>query len=356
MKTRLCLLLFILALCVACTPEPANDTEAQTRFFSQVRGTAVSPDYQLRFPHDHGSHPDQGIEWWYITANLHSDLGKAFGVQWTLFRVSAPNTHYASHWWDDQLYFAHFAIQNDESHQAYERYGRAGQIEIATTPFIARLDDWYLKSDSSAFLPLSLHASESGNSINIKLNDSPLVLHGENGYSEKTADGHASMYYSYPFLNASGTLYFNGESHQVSGKAWLDREWSSAFISKTQRGWDWFSIRAKDSKQGALMVFCIRDNEQSYTDCRGTKIASDGKSPQQIEHNEIKLTVLKSIPLDGVHYPSKWQLELDGESPIIIEAINRDSRNQLSIPYWEGRVRTSGGFDGEGFAELVGYQ
>jgi predicted secreted hydrolase len=42
-------------------------------------------------------------------------------------------------------------------------------------------------------------------------------------------------------------------------------------------------------------------------------------------------------------------------SSVIIETVTTDSRNQLTIPYWEGRVKVSGGLNGKGYAELVGY-
>eukprot|EP00487_Bulimina_marginata_P001528 TRINITY_DN13422_c0_g1_i1.p1 TRINITY_DN13422_c0_g1~~TRINITY_DN13422_c0_g1_i1.p1 ORF type:complete len:106 (-),score=14.85 TRINITY_DN13422_c0_g1_i1:92-409(-) len=61
-----------------------------------------------------------------------------------------------SPWWNGQLYFAHFAIQTDNQHQAFEKYGRSGQVKIIAQPFEARLDDWQLARKEATFLPLSL--------------------------------------------------------------------------------------------------------------------------------------------------------------------------------------------------------
>ncbi|RXE86003.1 lipocalin-like domain-containing protein [Pseudoalteromonas sp. A757] len=355
MKINPVIALLLLFLVAGCTPELSQVPASKNDFFNLELGEPVSPSYQLSFPFDHGSHPEQGIEWWYVTANLKSDSGQEFGVQWTLFRTSVANVQYVSPWWDNELYFAHFAIQDNTSHQAFERYGRAGQVKIQANPFVTQLDNWYLRSETETFFPLTLHAEQEKNRANLTLDTSPMVLHGKNGYSEKTSDGHASMYYSYPFLTVKGELTFQGETHRVSGDAWLDREWSSSFISKAQRGWDWFSIRGQNRSNGALMVFCIRDNQQFYKDCRGTEISVEGRA-SEIGHKDIQLSVLEQVSLDGVSYPFKWQLRLKHKSPILIESINRDARNQLTIPYWEGRVKVSGGYIGEGYAELVGYE
>ena len=64
------------------------------------------------------------------------------------------------------------------------------------------------------------------------------------------------------FYKPKATLHFAGETYQVTGDAWLDREWSSALIDPSQNGWDWFSIQADDKKQGGLMAFCIRNGKQ----------------------------------------------------------------------------------------------
>ena len=53
-------------------------------------------------------------------------------------------------------------------------------------------------------------------------------LQGEGGYSRKSEAGQASYYYSQPFFGAEGSLSMNGRKIQVSGRAWMDREWSSS--------------------------------------------------------------------------------------------------------------------------------
>lgn len=345
-------------------------------FIQYVSGEPVQRGKPLQFPADHGMHPQQSIEWWYLTGNLRADTGERFGVQWTLFRARLPQTSQAESaldnpWWQGQLYFAHFALQSHSEHHAFERFARAGQVQIQASPFLARIDDWRLasvhrkKSGAPAFLPLRLQAhNRSENAAfatDLILDDSPLVVQGEAGYSEKTPQGDASYYYSLPFLSAAGSLRFKGKTYRVSGSAWLDREWSGGLLSKDYAGWDWFSLQS-DTGQTAIMAFCVRGLAQRYQYCDATRISrhSNQSTAARIRHSEIRLAVLNTVQLGGKTYPIQWQLSL-GADTFTIEASNPDSRNQLSFPYWEGRVQfmqsgaEKAGLQGYGYVELTGY-
>ncbi|MFT7410053.1 MAG: putative secreted hydrolase [Oleispira sp.] len=367
-----CITLCMLSILSACQPvkEETVSSNESSMGFSQQFGQAVNKDQGLNFPEDHGAHHEQGIEWWYVTANLEAQDGQTFGVQWTLFRLTVEEQtplNSQSAWWNGQLYFAHFVIQTDTQHHAFEKYARAGQVDIQAQPFIARLDDWQLSSKSQSFLPLNLKAQQPGYSANLVLSNSPLVKHGEQGYSQKTHQGHASYYYSYPFLQVQGDIEFANKTYKVTGNAWLDREWSSGLIDASKSGWDWFSIQADDKSLGGLMAFCIRNNQQQYDYCSASHITREGQVTA-MANNDVNMQVLntQSFSADSSSfssayknkpktYPIKWALDIKGFETIIVEANNPDSRNQLSIAYWEGRVKTTGGFVGKGFAELVGY-
>ena len=377
--TRFALVCFAFLL-AACGPVEKNQASSALQM---ANGESVTRGTELVFPKDHGIHAEQGIEWWYLTANLQSESGETFGVQWTLFRTLMPS-NIESTWWDNNLYFAHFAMQHNQEHVAFERFSRAGQAKVTSSPFNAAIDNWQLSSINENFLPLNLTAAHENYQVALTLSDSPMILHGDNGYSQKTQSGHASYYFSYPFLNVKGSLTFAGQTYKVTGNAWYDREWSASLLDKNQLGWDWFSLvdsqsdKAEESDSKGLMLFCIRGNknrtdpiaepkvEQSSRDnnelgngtnydyCRGTRIAHDGTATD-ISKDSIKLTVVETVTIDNHDYPSKWQVELPNTPAIIIESITKDSRNKLTIPYWEGRVKSTGGFNGIGYAEITGY-
>ncbi|MCL1123180.1 lipocalin-like domain-containing protein [Shewanella surugensis] len=343
----LSLWVFVLCGCQPAEQKPILSTLQMTSGKSVERGT------ELIFPRDHGIHAEQGIEWWYLTANLQSDTGETFGVQWTLFRTLMPS-NVESRWWDNNLYFAHFAMQHQQEHVAFERFSRASQAKVTSSPFSAVIDDWQLSSLSDTFLPLKLTAADENYQVSLTLSDSPMTLQGNNGYSQKTQSGHASYYFSYPFLNVKGRLTFAGKEYQVTGNAWYDREWSASLLDNSQLGWDWFSLVDSQASKKGLMLFCIRGKEQGYDYCSGTRIAPNGEATE-IAKETIKLSVVETVMLDHRKYPSRWQLELPDSPVIIIESITKDSRNQLTFPYWEGRVQATGGFNGQGYAELTGY-
>jgi predicted secreted hydrolase len=86
----------------------------------------------------------------------------------------------------------------------------------------------------------------------------PPVLQGDQGLSVKS-DGNcnASYYYSISRLQVSGEITNLGESHSVTGSAWLDREWSSSVLADHQVGWDWFALQLTDGRD--LMIYQLRD-------------------------------------------------------------------------------------------------
>lgn len=342
------LMLVCFIVCLFACQEPQKPKQA----YQAVSGEAVKKDTPLTFPADHGAHLKQGIEWWYLTANLTDAQGKTFGVQWTLFRSLQPQK-LNTPWWDDQVYFAHFALQDDLSHYAFEKFARAVQAGVKAMPFSAHIDDWQLKSTSTTFLPLTLKAKVDDFAVNLTLTDSPRVLHGIEGYSQKTHSGHASYYYSYPFLKVSGDLVFKGLTHQVTGKAWYDREWSASLIGSEQLGWDWFSIQFDESDAG-LMLFCIRGDTNQYDYCSGSQLLPSGEVIS-LAQQDINLTPIQHTQLDGKSYPSKWLLMIKNQDEYLIETVTPDSRNQLTIPYWEGRIKVTGKISGKGYGELTGY-
>ena len=90
----------------------------------------------LRFPQDHGAHPDYRIEWWYLTANLKDENGTPYGVQWTLFRSAlAPGE--AEGWQSPQIWMGHAGLTSTTQHFSAERLARGGigQAGVTVAPF-----------------------------------------------------------------------------------------------------------------------------------------------------------------------------------------------------------------------------
>ncbi|MDF2399723.1 iron ABC transporter permease [Pseudomonas protegens] len=348
----------LLALLAGCEPS-AEPPQGFAGLGSEAATfTPVLPGRSFSFPADHGPHDGFRIEWWYLTADLKDAQGRRFGVQWTLFRSALRAAPEQPGWSAPLVWLGHAAATSASSHHAAERYARGGvgQAGVTAQPFQAWIDDWRFTSLSSADNPLArmqVQASGPGFAYQLQLSSSrPLVLQGEGGYSRKSDQGQASYYYSQPFFQATGQLQIDGQRYQVSGPAWLDREWSSQPLAADQTGWDWFSLHLDSGER--LMLFRVRESTRAPY-ITGTWINADG-STQSLGREQIRMTALDAAQVEGRRLPIAWHLSIpDKGLDIRTRALNPQSWMNLSIPYWEGPVTLEGSHSGSGYLEMTGY-
>lgn len=332
----------------------------------------VVPGITLSFPEDHQAHNSFRQEWWYLTANLTTETGEQLGMQWTQFRialappkttektteVSAKAVSPTNSWQTEQLYMSHTALTSTNEHLAAERWSR-GNANFSGTqanPLIIQQDDWQWRSNNQQLFPATLNVTTADFSYQLQLDSqAPFQLQGDNGYSRKNATGTvASYYYSQPFIQVSGSIERNGKTIKVSGDAWLDREWSSQFLSKTQQGWDWFALRLNDGS--ALMLFQLRDNSGKQQDFYSAKRMYPDGSGTLISSDQISMTATDWQQTESGRYPVAWDISIESESiKISTQALNADANMPLSVPYWEGPITISGSHSGMGYMELTGY-
>lgn len=316
--------------------------------FAQPRPSPV-----FDFPADHGPHPDYRIEWWYLTANLQASDGTPYGLQWTLFRSAlAPGE--APGWQSPQVWFGHAAITTPQAHMATERFARGGigQAGVVADPFSAWIDEWKLEGPDFDQLSLSARGPDFGYDMDLTA-EGPLVFHGDEGFSQKSASGQASYYYSQPFYRIEGRLLLPEGDVAVSGNAWLDREWSSQPLSESQSGWDWFSLSFEGGEK--LMGFQLRQTDGSqYTSA--TWIGPDGAT-QAFPDGAFSAVPLDQSDVAGRKVPTSWQVRLpERQLDVTVTALNPQAWMNLSIPYWEGPVTVSGSHGGKGYLEMTGYE
>jgi predicted secreted hydrolase len=307
-------------------------------------------DTVLQFPADHGAHPEYRIEWWYLTANLTGPDGTPYGLQWTLFR-SALAPRDGQGWDTPQLWMGHAAVTTPEAHFVAERLARGGigQAGVVVSPFLAWIDDWAMKGPD--FDNMQLTATGTDFAYDVQLTaKGPLVLHGQNGYSVKSAAGQASHYYSQPFFAVSGTLTLPDGAVPVAGSAWLDREWSSQPLAQDQTGWDWFSLSFDSGDK--LMGFVLR-GDSDYTSA--TWIAADGRATAFAD-GAFTADPLASSSVAGRDVPTTWRVRLpDRGVDVTVSALNQGAWMATSVPYWEGPITIAGSHAGVGYLEMTGY-
>ena len=314
--------------------------------------SSPDPDYTLNFPADHAPHPDFRIEWWYLTANLRGEDGREYGVQWTLFR-SALAPREAPGWQSPQLWMGNAALTTPDRHFVAERLARGGigQAGVTLSPFDAWIDDWRM-TGSNDLSDLSLSASGTDFAYDLRLKATgPLVLHGDNGYSVKSAAGQASYYYSQPAYAITGILMLPEGPVTVTGSGWLDREWSSQPLAADQTGWDWFSLSFEDGNQ--MMGFALRGGDGAFVS--GTWITPQGVA-SPIPAGALQLGPLEYARVAGRQIPVRWRVRLpDKGLDVEISALNDQAWMDTVFPYWEGPVRVTGTRMGRGYLEMTGY-
>jgi predicted secreted hydrolase len=226
---------------------------------------------------------------------------------------------------------------------------------VVAQPFEAWIDEWSLRSTGrEGVQQLQVKASGEGFGYTLELvAGGPLVLHGAQGYSEKSGEGRASYYYSQPFYRVRGEIERAGQRYRVTGQAWLDREWSSQPLAAEQKGWDWFSLHLDSGAK--LMLFQVRQTTgQPYR--AGTWIGADGRT-EALKGEQIQLSPLTTTEVDnGRKVPTRWRVQVPARGvDIEVEALLPQAWMGTTPPYWEGPVQLRGSSGGRGYLEMTGY-
>jgi predicted secreted hydrolase len=319
----------------------------------------VTPGRAFAFPADHGPHPDSRIEWWYVTANLVDSGGAAYGAQWTLFRQALAPGAGEEGWANQQIWMAHAAVTRADTHRFGETYARGGvgQAGVEPKPFQAWIDSWAMRGvsgfDANAVSPLELTATARDFSYALKLDaDRPLVLQGDGGYSRKSEREQASYYYSQPFFKAQGRLAIDERPVDVTGLAWMDREWSSQPLASDQTGWDWLALHFNSGEK--LMLYRMRQTDgNNYVS--GNWILPDGTT-RRLLPPDIDMKPTRTIEIAERKLPGRWYIT-SSSLKLVIECapVNPKAWMGTGFSYWEGPIHFGGSHTGVGYLEMTGY-
>jgi len=322
----------------------------------------VESGRELVFPRDHGAHPKYRTEWWYVTGWVESEgIERAFQVTFFRSRTGLQEDN-ESAFAPMQLVFAHAAIADaghgrlrHDQRAAREGFGLA-YADIDETG--VAIDDWSLVRTGETYRARII-ARDFVFDLNLAPTQ-PVVLQGDAGYSRKGPQrSQASYYYSLPGLRVGGSIEIEGNTLPVQGEAWLDHEWSSAYLPAGAQGWDWAGINLSDG--GALMAFRMRARDGTTIWAGGSLRRTNGEltifAPGDVDFEPRRQW---RSPRTGVVYPvamrvraGKLVIELDP----LMDDQELDSRASTGVIYWEGAVRAISGGNpaGRGYLELTGY-
>lgn len=326
------------------------------------------PDYpevtsgkKIIFPEDHGSHDAFRTEWWYFTGWLETESGDPLGFQITFFRTRPDiETNNPSKFAPNQIIFAHAALSDPKTGKLVhdERIGRVGFdiIEASSGDADVKLLDWQLTRTIEGVFDSKVAGKDFALDLQMKPSQLPM-LNGDNGYSRKGPKAsQASYYYSVPQLVVSGSVISGGRAMKVTGRAWLDREWSSDVLPENAVGWDWTGLNFDDGS--ALMAFQVRGADGQAVYAGGSFRDAEGKqtvfSPDDVRFRPRR--IWKS-PETGAAYPveAEFLIRVGGQwkryglKPMFDA---QELTGPFTPTYWEGAVTTSGG---RGYLEMTGY-
>jgi predicted secreted hydrolase len=319
----------------------------------------------LQFPADFGAHPASRTEWWYVTGQLQADA-RLWGFQITFFRsATGLQAEPASRFAATELVFAHAALTDLDARRLRhdQRIARSGfgiaQAGSGDTNVVLR--DWRLVRTGAAYQAV-VASDSAGFGFDLHIAPTqPVLLQGEAGLSRKgPGPEQTSRYYSEPQLAVQGTLSAQGQAFAVTGLAWLDHEWSDAFMPPQAVGWDWIGMNLTDGS--ALTAFRLRraDGSSVYA---GGSLRRAGAAVRSFGPDEVVFTpgrVWQSAA-SKARYPVRWTVATPaGRFTVsaLLDDQELDSRGSTGAIYWEGLsdlLDEVGTRIGRGYLEMTGY-
>ena len=321
------------------------------------------PPLALRFPRDHGAHPQLRTEWWYVTGQAMSG-GREFGFQVTFFRSRVDATQgLASRFAAKQLVFAHAAVTDVQGRKLRhdQRIAREGFDVVAASQDDAaiRLRDWSLRRGAGGYV-IRVPAGDFALDLRCAPTQ-PLLLQGRQGLSRKgPREQQASYYYSEPQLAVSGELRLQGRPFPVQGKAWMDHEWSEELLDPQAHGWDWIGMNLDDGS--ALTAFRLRAQDGTAV-WDGGSFRAPGGDVYSFSRGDVDFSPQRrwKSPLSQASYPVEWMVRTPADFytvRAVLDDQELDSRASTGAIYWEGLAHlfdSNGKRVGQGYLEMTGY-
>ncbi len=315
------------------------------------------PAYRIRLPRDHGAHPSFRTEWWYFTGWFEAggDGTSPIGIQITFFRT-APHSdpdnpaRMAPH----QLLLAHVAVASIQNgklvhDQIARRTGLSdtGMSEVDSEGrFELRIGKWLLQRRADGVWVAQIRSAEMDLRCEFEPTQ-PEWLQGDAGFSRKGPRAEqASHYITLAHLASRAELRLRKDAltRRLTGKTWMDHEWSSSVLDERAVGWDWVGLHGDDGS--SLMAFRIRGKDAASA--AGGDIwqhaqlrLADGRV---VSFAKIRFEVLQkwTSPRTGTEWPISLRLVLDHtvfELRPLMPDQELDSRMSTGTVYWEGAVQ-----------------
>ncbi len=294
---------------------------------------------------DEKIHPKNSLEWWYLTGFLDGDNGKRYGIEYVFFHFRATDNR--------QRYMVNTAITSSEDSIFIYDYdiNFSKQALNRSSPLSFNTGNYELTGEKGKY---SVHSKMSRHNAGYDLNTlptQPIVYHQDSGYVQY-GDIAKAGYYSYPRLKTDGLLFINGDTINVKGTTWYDRQWNGGEVYKKNVAWDWTAINLSDGSE--LMLYRVNQAKGKKINFGGTYIKKD-HSVINLESKDIKFEPSKFWKSSETkkEYPIEWIIDIEKiglKSTMKAEIPNQELviKNFFqSVIYWEGMCKLKGTKNGQ---------
>ncbi|MFA6990386.1 MAG: lipocalin-like domain-containing protein [Candidatus Gastranaerophilaceae bacterium] len=316
----------------------------------------------IKFPKD-GKEHKQAVEWWYFNGHLKDKKGNHYSFMNCLFKINVkkigiPFVKATSF---NHFYFAHSIVSDIAKKKSYRDIKNAVVIsnDSFSKPllFIDYIEPPNLKGYENSIMEekklFYYHVKNENLDLNLRPNKKPM-LEGGKGFNDLC--GMRSFYYSLTNMKASGEIIIDKEKIKVSGKAWMDHQWTNTVSGHNDR-WNWFSIQLDNNIELMCVEYISGEKSESFADI----FYKDEK------HEVIKKLKLNSLKIwkskeTNQEYPIEWEIEIpEKDIRFKVKALINDQEMKAGLArYWEGPTEISGIFKGKqvkglGFMEIVNH-
>lgn len=316
----------------------------------------VLPDRPVSFPDAFSFHNDFQQEWWLYFANLTDANGQSYSVQWSYRRIAREDTS-GEGWNNSQLYLVQTVISSLNKVWRHQRLARGGigQAGMSRTPFNLWIDNWNWRS--LGYNPLPGMLTVSTDEFSLKLSSSttiPFQRIGDRGYRlHHDLLPQASYGVQAPFIRSSGTLTLDGQEIDVSGQAWMSKEWGSDL--ENNEGQKRLILNLHLSNGDRLQI--NQNRLPHYLPYHfGVLIKADG-SKLPLSDNEISISAVEYRRVaERQPIPLKWIVKVPKlDIALSVKPIHDDLWHPFIVPYWQGPVSANGTQNAQGMLYLGGY-
>jgi len=319
----------------------------------------------ISFPADEGRHPSEAVEWWYVAGHLRGEStgnpysfmlsyfyypGDTLGVSYDGFRIlNLTNDNTGEFHTETMPVRSYRDLATDHLHLDVQLFNMVTESWThREEPAGTRIPYEYEISAASEHGALDLLTA---------LQKRPLIPGGD-GLFNQGADSY-TYYYSFTDNLVTGTIDFDGLVEDVSGSAWIDRQYGS-FNPYSGEQYEWFFIQLSNGMDLNVWNLFTPQNVLPEDEAYKHMAVYVDEDTQYTEHDfKLERLAFACLPGSGNCYASQWRLSSEiNQLDLLISSLHKDSEVTVPFTFFEGTTTVSGtvngsAVSGRGFAELL---